>query len=270
MSRTVTPPPTATPVPPASILPGATTGVASNLNVAGAADGTTSPYSNSNFTYTVLASAVQDYLSFHGSASSSFYRNGPSGFEYFQTWATGSVTETLTIPSAPVGVPFGSIGQLMLGWTVTGSVSQGAAGTAYMSIFAHTSPSLPNTHSNTVAIHGNGHYDLVGGMSFFYDTPFTVTIESSVFAAVGYDYSGIYSPAPSPLPATFSDTASADFLHTAILTTASALNGSGNPLPGLTINTSSGLPFPLTVPEPATLTVLMLGVTLGIARRRYR
>jgi len=47
-----------------------------------------------------------------------------------------------------------------------------------------------------------------------------------------------------------SDTASADFLHTAILTTASVLDGNGNPLDGLTINTSSGLPFPLPVPEP--------------------
>lgn len=246
-------------VPPGSILPGATTGIASNLNLAGG---------NANFGYAFLASAVQDYLTFHGSALSSGFRNGPSGYETFQTWATGSVTETLTIPSAPVGASYGSIGQLMLGWNVTGSIAPGTAGSAYMGIFARTSPSLPNTSSNTVAIHGNGHYNLVSPMSFFYDTPFTVTIDSSVFAAVAYDYSGIYSPAPSPLPTVFSDTASADFLHTAILSTASVLDGNGNPLDGLTINTSSGLPFPLPVPEPATLTALMLGVTLSIGHRR--
>jgi hypothetical protein len=244
-------------VSPGSILPGATTGVASNLNLAGG---------NANFGYAFLASAVQDYLTFHGSALSSGFRNGPSGLEYFQTWATGSITETLTIPSAPVGAPFGSVGHLMLGWDVTGSVSPGSSGSAYMGIFAHTSPSLPNTSSNTVAIYANGHYNLGSPMSFYYDTPFTVTIDSNVFAAVAYDYSGIYSPAPSPLPATFTNTSSANFLHTALLTSASALDAFGNPLEGTTINTSSGLPFPLPVPEPGTLSLLALG-GLALIRR---
>ncbi len=246
-------------VSPGSILPGATTGVASNLNVVGG---------TSNFAYGFVASAVQDYLAFHGSASSTGYRNGPSGLEYFQTWATGSVSETLTIPSASVGAPFGGVGQLMLGWDVTGSASLDPDSSAYMGISARTSPSLPNTNSNTVAIYANGHYNLVGGMSFFYDTPFTVTIDSTVFAAVGYDYRGIYTPAPSPLPATFSDTASADFLHTALLTSASALDAFGNPLEGTVINTSSGLPFPLPVPEPGTLSLLAMAGVFLIRRRR--
>jgi hypothetical protein len=218
-------------------------------------------FDNGNFGISSSAAAVQDYGIFYGQAFTRAYDNAPFPPQAFQTFATGTFSESLTIPSAPSGVPFGSTGTLMPGWNVTGSISSGAAGSAYLGIFASTNASLPNTYSNTVAIHGNGHYDLVGPISFTFDTPFLFTVSSEVFAAVGYSTTTV-----------FSDAASADFLHTVILSSVGVNDSAGNSLADFTIITDSGRPFlPSPVPVPSTL--LLLGPALAglaVMRRRFK
>ncbi len=202
-------------------------------------------FANASYGFTAYSAVVQDYLTFHARAYVTGFRNGPgNSYEYFQSFATGQLVETLTIP-APPGVTPGSIGSIQPGWDVTGSTSPGVSGSAYMAISAHTSAPLSGTSSNTVSIGGNGHFDLVDPIKFLYDTPFVITIDLEVFAAVGYDYTNT---AP---PTTFADTASAEFLNTAILTTAIVRDAFGNVRPDAVISTSSGLPFPIVVPPPS-------------------
>ncbi len=208
---------------------------------------------------------MQDYGIFHAQASTQAYRDFPGNdYEAFQTFATGTFNQTLTI-DAPVGVSNGSTGSLMLGWDVTGSAS--ATGSAYLAISARTNASLANTNSNTFAIMSNGHYDLTSPISFTFGTPFQLTIDSAVQANVGYDYR--YTTAPD----SFSDTASADFLHTAILSSFMVNDSTGAPLSGFTIATDSGRPFLPTiapVPEPETYAMFLAGLGLmgAVVRRR--
>lgn len=246
-----------TSVPPSSIVPGAS-GAGSTYDGA---------FANSYSGWSFSAAAVQDYAVFYARASSQAHRDSPGNdFEAWQTFATGTFIETLTIPSAPVGVAYGSTGQLMMGWDVTGSSSSGTAGSTYLAMFATTSPSLPNTNSNTAAIASTGHYDLVSPISFYFDTPFQLTIRSSLSAAVGYDYR--YSTAPP----NFIDAASGDFLHTVILASVGVFDSAGTSLNNFIITTDSGRPFlPAAVPLPSTL--LLLGPALAglvVMRRRFK
>lgn len=218
-------------------------------------------FDNGNFGFSSSAAAVQDYGVFYAQAFTKAYDNAPFPPQAFQTFATGTFSESVTIPSAPSGVPYGSTGTMTPGWNVTGSSSSGAAGDAWLGIFASTNASLPNTYSNTVAIHSNGHYDLVTPISFTFDTPFLFTVSSEVFAAVGYSTTTV-----------FSDAASADFLHTVILASVVVSDSFGNPLTNFTITTDSGRPFlPAAVPVPSTL--LLLGPALAglaVMRRRFK
>ncbi|MBK7423787.1 MAG: PEP-CTERM sorting domain-containing protein [Propionivibrio sp.] len=224
-------------------------------------------FSNSYSGFSWSAAAVQDYGIFHAQASTQAHRDDPGhDYEAFQTFATGTFNQTLTIP-APFGVSNGSTGSFLLGWDVTGSAS--ATGSAYLGIIARTSASLANINSYTLAIMSNGHYDLISPISFIYGTPFQLTIDSYVQANVGYDYR--YTAAPT----SFSDTASADFLHTAILSSVSVFDSTGAPVSGYVIVTDSGRPFlptPAPVPEPETYAMLLVGLGLmgAIARRKQK
>ncbi len=240
------------PVAPGSVLPGAS----------GSASAYDQTYANGSYGFTISSAAVQDYLTFRGRASAEAHRTAPSGgFEYFQSFATGKFIETLTIP-APAGVTPGSVGTIQPGCDVTGSSSEGASGSSYLYITAHTFVPLSPVTSNTIAIHGDGHFDVVDPIKFFYDTPFEIMIDTTVFAGVGYDYTSM------PGPAVFSDIASADFLHTAILTSAIVRDSFGTVHPDAVINTSSGLPFPYEVPAPGTITLAAFAGVVGARRRR--
>lgn len=222
-----------------------------------------SSFANASMRYTVLSRAVQDYGIFHGWTYVDAWRLEPGNtYEYFQAFATGTFKETLTI-AAPAGVANGSSGSMLLGWDVTGSSSNGAGGSAYLGIFASTSASLPGTSSNTLAVVSSGHYDLVSPISFVFGSPFELTVLSSVFSAVGYDYSS------STPPSEFVDMASADFLHTAVLSLATVNDAFGRPLIDATISTSSGRSLlPVVIPEPAVGTVIVLCGMALLGRRR--
>ena len=188
--------------------------------------------------------------------------------EAFQTFATGELIQTLTIP-APVGVTTGSTGSMLLGWNVSGSSSNGISGSAYLAMFARTSASLPNTSSNTFAITGNGHATIWPTRSHLpLDPPFQLTVLSEVFAGVGYNNLGVTTPI------SFSDAAAADFLHTVILASVGVNDSVGNPLADFTIITDWGRPFlPVTAPVPLPSTMLLLGSALGglvVMRRRFK
>jgi hypothetical protein len=209
----------------------------------------------------VSALAVQDYGIFHGLASSQLARDyTPGSFEVLQVFATGKFVETLTIG----GGTLGTAGKLMLGWDVTGSSSNGSSGDAHLIINARTSASLPNTNSQTTGITSNGQYFLFSPISFTFGTAFDLTVDSSVFAAVGYDNT---SNAGSD---TFSDSASADFLHTAILSSVGVSDSAGNTLANFTITTGSGRAFPVvaSIPEPESYAMLLAGLgLLGVFAR---
>jgi hypothetical protein len=207
--------------------------------------------------YSVSAGAVQDYLIFYAHASSQLTRDFTGGnFEVLQAFATGKFSETLTISGAATGV-----GQLMLGWDVSGSSSKGSSGDARLIMHAATS----NTSSQTPAITSNGHYFLDSPLSFTFGTAFNLTVESTVFAAVGYDNTS------NTGPTTFSDLAWSDFLHTVILSSAGVSDSAGNPLANFTITTASGRPFPVAALAPVPSTLLLLGPALaGLAVMRRR
>lgn len=260
-NSTFTAPGHGTDVPAGSLVPGAG-GVASSYT----GDFASAPASSA-FGFAWTASAVQDYGVFHGQASTQAYRDFPGNdYESFQTFATGTFSQTLTI-DAPAGVSNGSTGSLLLGWDVTGSAS--TTGSAYLVILARTSASLANTNSQTFAITGNGHYDLMSPIAFTYGAPFLLTIDSAVQANIGYDFR--FTTAPN----SYSDTASADFLHTAVLASVSVYDSTGAALSGYTIGTDSGrafLPAVTPVPEPETYVMLLAGIGLvgEMARRLKR
>lgn len=213
--------------------------------------------------FAVSGYAVQDYGIFHGQASSQLASDYTGGsFEVLQAFATGTFVETLTI-----GGPTGTAGKLMLGWDVTGGSSNGTSGDAHMSINARTSASLPNTNSQTTSITSNGQYFLFSPISFTFGEAFELTIDSSVFAAVGYDNTSNGQSGP------FSDSASADFLHTAILSSVGVSDSAGNALANFTITTGSGRAFPVTapIPEPESYAMMLAGLgLLGFFARRKK
>jgi hypothetical protein len=202
----------------------------------------------------------QEYTTFHGLASSQLTRQYTVGsFEVLQAFATGKLVENLTIPG-----PTGGLGKMMMGWKVTGSSSSGTSGDARLGISARTSASLPNTNSQTTSITSNGIYFLQNPISFTFGKAFDLTIESTVFAAVGYDNTS------SAGPVTFNDSASADFLHTAILSSVVVSDSAGNALPKFTIITGSGRAFPAAapIPEPESYALMLAGLgLLGIFAR---
>ena len=209
-------------------------------------------YTGSFSSYSISAADVQDYGVFYARASAWAKVPGPGKtFEVWQVFASGTFIETLTIP-APNGVTNGSMGGLTLGWDVTGSSLSGPGGDAYLAISAQTSASLPQTSSNTGSIRSNGHYGLVSPISFTFGTPFELTVSSEVFAAVGYDYTNTSTP-----PSNFDAAAAADFLHTAILTTAAVSDGTGTSLFNFTITTDSGRAFPVAVRYTLYLPLLL-------------
>lgn len=117
--------------------------------------------------YDVSATVLQDYGVFHAQASVYAQRLGPYSFEYFQAFAEGIFRETLTI-AAPAGVANGSIGQLMLGWDITGSQGSGLNSDSRLSISAQTSANLPNSSSFVVGIDGTGYYQLLDSIPFIF------------------------------------------------------------------------------------------------------
>jgi hypothetical protein len=247
-----------TAVPPSSLVPGAS----------GAGSAYNGTFANSYSGFSWSAAAVQDYQVFYASASTQAHRDSPgNNFEVFQTFATGTIIQTLTIP-APVGVINGSTGQLMLGWNVTGSSSNGTSGFADLIMSARTSASLPNTSSSTGSIVTSGPYNLSSPISFTFGTAFDLTVDGRVFAAVGYDYRS------STPPSSFSDAAAAYFLNTVILSSVGVNDSAGNPLADFTIITDSGLPFlPAGAPVPVPSTLLLLGPALAglvVMRRRFK
>ena len=220
----------------------------------GAGSGLNGSHSQVGFSYGVTIAALQDYGVFHAQALGSAGRLAPGAdFEVFQAFGEGIFKETLTIP-APIGVANGSTGQLMLGWDITGSLLTGMNADARLSISAQSSAPLPNSSSSVPTITGSGHYDLMTPVPFIFGTPFELTVNSAVFAAVGYDYT---QTTPSDQ---FSANARAEFLHTAVLSTAAVSNAAGMLLPDATIITSSGRAFPVVVvPEPSSLVLLAIG-----------
>jgi hypothetical protein len=237
-----------------NIIPGASGAGSSFLEIYGPAHG---------LSFAASALAVQDYGIFHGQASSALAREYNAGgyYETLQVFATGTYVESLTI-----GGPIGTAGKLMLGWDVTGSSSNGTSGDAHMTINAKTSASLSNTSSQTTGITSNGHYYLLSPISFTFGTPFDLTVDSTVFAAVGYDYTSTAGPD------IFSDSASADFLHTAILSSVGVFDDAGNAVADFTITTGSGRAFPVaaSVPEPESYEMMLagLGLLTVVARRK--
>jgi len=229
----------------------------------GAGSGLNGSHNQLGFSYGVTIAALQDYGVFHGQALVSAGRLAPGAdFEVFQAFGEGILKETLTIP-APIGVANGSTGQLMLGWDITGSLLTGMNASASLSISAQTSAPLPNSRSSVPLVTGSGHYDLMSPVPFIFGTPFELTVDSGVFAAVGYDYTH---STPSDQ---FSANARAEFLHTAVLSTAVVSTAAGTPLPNATIITSSGRDFPvLVVPEPASLLMFVAAIGLFTASRQ--
>lgn len=214
--------------------------------------------------FSASAQAVQDYTTFHGQASSQLARsyNAKGSFEALQVFAAGTLVESLTIGAMGAGD-----GKLMLGWDVTGSSSKDINGDARLIINARTSASLPNTYSQTSAITGNGLFFLSSPISFTFGKAFDLTIQSSVFAAVGYDNTS------SAGPDTFSGAASADFLHTSILSSVGVSDNAGNAITNFTITTGSGRTFPAvaSVPEPTTYAMMLGGIgLLGFFARRKK
>jgi hypothetical protein len=217
--------------------------------------------------FAVSGLAVQDYTTFHAQASSQLANAFLTGgsFEVLQAFATGTLVESLTI-AAPPGT-IGTNGQLMLGWDVTGSSSNGTSGDARLSINARTSASLPNTNSLTPSITSNGRYLLSSPISFTFGQAFDLTISSTVFAAVGYDNTSNGRSDP------FSDSASADFLHTAILSSVGVRDSAGNALANFTITTGSGRAFLVAapIPEPESYATMLAGLgLLGFFARRKK
>lgn len=240
-------------VAPATILPGAS----------GTASSYSGGFANDYFDFSWTAVVVQEYGAFHAQAYTQAHRDSPGkDYEAFQNYASGTFAQTLTI-DAPIGISNGSTGSMMLGWDITGNAS--ATGSAYLGILARTSAAVANTNSYTATITNNGHYDLFDPIAFTYGTPFRLTIDSYVQANVGYDYR--YTAAP----LSFSETASANFLHTAIMSSVTVNDSTGAALAGYTIVTDSGRPF-LPVPEPEAYAMWLAGLGLmgAIARREKR
>lgn len=244
-----------TPTAASNIIPGASGVGASVLQSYGPQNG---------LSFSASAQAVQDYTTFRGQASSQLARDYTKGsFEVLQVFATGKLVESLTIGTLGQGD-----GKLMLGWDVTGSSSKGISGDVRLLINARTSASLPNTNGQTSGITGNGRFFLSSPISFTFGKAFDLTIESSVFAAVAYDNTS------SVGPDAFSDTASADFLHTAILSSVGVSDNEGNAMTNFTITTGSGRTFPAvaSVPEPTTYAMMLGGMGLlgCVALRKKR
>jgi hypothetical protein len=219
--------------------------------------------------YHVVAASSQGYGIFAASASAYMKRLSPFGFEYFQSFATGTFKETLTIP-APLGVANGSTGNLMLGWDITGSRVQDpdsiAGSNAQLYISARTSAPLPGYSSFVIGIDGNGHHQLLSPLQFIFGTPFLLTIDSHAFAGTGYDYR--FTPAPSQ----FTGYAAASYSNTAILSAALVSDAAGTLYPDAAINTASGRAFLVStaVPEPNSLVLLLAGAGLLMVSRRAR
>jgi hypothetical protein len=130
----------------------------------------------------------------------------------------------------------------MLGWDISGSLSTSINGNASLSISVQASTQGGSLY--VLGLTGGGYYELNGPIQFFFGTPFELTVNSGVFAAVGYDYTNT---TPSEQ---FSAFARAEFLHTAVLSTAAVSDSGGTELTNFTITTSSGRNFPVQVPEP--------------------
>jgi len=210
--------------------------------------------------YRVVSESYQKYGIFGGSASAYMKRLSPYDFEYFQSFATGTFKETLTIP-APLGVANGSTGKLMLGWDITGSHGFDDNSSSYMSISAMSSASLPGSSSYVVGIFGSGHYQLLAPIPFIFGTPFVLTVESGVFAGTGYDYR-FTTP-----PTAFTGYAFASYSNTAVLSTALVSDAVGTPYPEAAIITDSGHAFPVVVPEPTSSVLLLVGAGVLMASR---
>lgn len=229
----------------------------------GAASGLTISSSNDMSSTGVIVRVVQDYGVFHGAASISASQNSPgNGNRGYQASGWGTFTETLTIP-APAGVVDGSIGNLGLGWDISGTITSccntpyGESAIGGLFIAAQTSAPLNGTSSFVPRFIGNGHYDLFNPIQFIFGTPFELTVSSGVSVDIGYDF-GTTTPT-----AFYNGVASASFLNTAELTSAIVSNASGTPLSGISIITSSGRAFPVTTPVPLPATVWLLGSALG-------
>jgi hypothetical protein len=252
-----------TDVSPATIIPGAS-GAGSGLNVS---------FSDATASYGAAVSVVQDFGVFHGLVTVSASQLNPSGgFRGYSAAGAGTFVETLTI-FAPAGVANGSIGKLIPGWDISGSLQaccdtpSGESARAALFISAQTSAPLPNSSSVIGQFTGNGHYDLVDAIPFFFGTPFQLTVNSIVRADIGYDFRTAIATS------SYNGVASASFLNTAALTTAAVLDAAGTPLTGVSITTSSGRPFPVApeVPLPATLWLFSTAIgALSFVHRRPR
>lgn len=213
--------------------------------------------------YQVQSGSYQGYGIFGASASAYMKRLGPYDFEYFQSFATGTFKETVTIP-APLGVANGSTGKLMLGWDITGGHVQDDHSSSQLYISASTSASLPDTSSYVVGIDGGGHYQLLTPIAFTFGTPFLLTVDSHAFAGTGYDYR-FTTP-----PTQFTGYAAASYSNTAILSTTLVSDAAGTPYPLATIITDSGRSLTEAVPELTSSTLLLAagGLLLAIRARK--
>jgi hypothetical protein len=210
---------------------------------------------------TVSSSNQSGYGVLRSQAAASF--TGSSTPELIYVNGAANFSDQITINFAPFT---GSLGYLILGFTLDGTVAQSGSLNAesYVDAFVGSGFGALNFTSSTA-----GTFFFPETFTFTYGTPFNLFFNLGTLA-------GTFNPGPTagsifPLTATAPGSGDSDFSNTLVLTALDVVDSQGNPVNGVTFASQSGTPYSVNgvVPEPTT--VLLLGSTIfALALLRFR
>lgn len=219
------------------------------------------------------AGALQDYGVFHGYAKAA--GTGVSGLYDsggIRAGGEGQMSDSWILSG---GTGFG---YLTFGWTVTGQTALDGhpEADAFLLMTVQTAAGSQRSN-NTLVIRQAGDYT-VSRVPFYFGRPFEFDVMSSVIAEDSYQQGG----------GAYALYAAADFGHTSILSAIDAYDVNGNHIDGLKITAASGARYPVmvdapgdptpppvppappgTVPEPASVALLAVGLVAAAWTRRH-